>query len=132
MPRRSDNPSDALTNLHVAEAVKRGLIEVKGDRITYNLATTKTYGWGDPEEWVRARTLAFLVLERGYPINRIRTEVQVPRRTPSDFADIVVYRDDKCRDPYLVVENKSAGQLPRIESNGSSRHLETLTHFGLS
>lgn len=110
MPPRSDTQTDALNDAHVAEAIKRGLIEIKGDRITYNLGTKKTYNWADPEEWVRARTVAFLVVARGYPINRIRTEVPVPRRTPSDFADIVVYRDDRCRDPYLVVENKSVGQ----------------------
>lgn len=109
-PSRRDSPTDALNDAHVVEAVKRGLIEIKGDRVTYNLGTKKTYNWADPEEWVRARTVAFLVVARGYPINRIRTEVQVPRRTPSDFADIVVYRDDKCREPYLVVENKSIGQ----------------------
>lgn len=40
----------------------------------------------------------------------MRTEVTVPRRTPADSADIVVYRDDPCRQPYLVVENKAANQ----------------------
>ena len=34
----------------------------------------------------------------------------MPRRVPGDFADVVVYRDDQCRTPYLVVENKAAGQ----------------------
>lgn len=34
----------------------------------------------------------------------------VPRRTPSDYADIVIYRDDSCTDPYLVVENKAAAR----------------------
>jgi type I restriction enzyme M protein len=110
MPRSADAPEDALNDANVAEAVKRGLIEVKGDRVTYNLTARKSYDWNDPEEWVRARTIAFLVVARGYPINRIRTEVQVPRRTPSDFADVVVYRDDRCREPYLVIEDKAAGQ----------------------
>jgi len=36
--------------------------------------------------------------------------VTVPRRTPNDFADIVVYRDDQCREAYLAVENKAGGQ----------------------
>lgn len=111
--RRSiDIPQDALSEPSVIEAQKRGIIEVKGDRVTYNLAAKKSYDWTDSEEWVRARSIAFLVINRGYPINRIRTEVQVPRRTPIDFADIVVYRDDRRREPYLVIENKSAGQSP--------------------
>lgn len=43
----------------------------------------------------------------------MRTEVVVPRRVPSDHADIVVYRDDACRQPYLVVENKQEERQPR-------------------
>lgn len=108
--RPVDTPEDALNETFVIEAVKRGIIEVKGSRVTYNLGVKKSYDWSDPEEWVRARTVAFLIIERDYPANRIRTEVQVPRRTPSDSADIVVYRDDRRRQPYLVVENKAAGQ----------------------
>jgi type I restriction enzyme M protein len=34
-------------------------------------------------------------------------------RTPEDKADIVVYRDDRCLEPYLVVENKAAGLSDR-------------------
>ena len=101
---------DALNEPSVNEAIKRGIIEVKGNRITYNLSVKKFYDWSDPEEWVRAQTVAFLISERGYPANRMRTEVQVPRRTPSDSADIVVYRDDRRKQPYLVVENKAVGQ----------------------
>ncbi len=105
-----DSADDAMNDPHVAEAVARGLIEINNDRVTYNLKQKKSYEWTDPEEWVRARTIAWLVVEKAYPGNRIRTEVVVPRRTPSDFADIVVYRDDDSHDPYLVVENKAAGQ----------------------
>lgn len=108
--RPVDTPEDALNETFVIEAVNRGIIDVKGSRITYNIGVKKSYDWTDPEEWVRARTVAFLIIERDYPANRIRTEVQVPRRTPSDSADIVVYRDDRRRQPYMVVENKSAGQ----------------------
>jgi type I restriction enzyme M protein len=93
-------------------------LDIKGDRITYNTPTKKTYDWDDPEEWVRARTVAFLVLEKGHPLNRIRVEVSVPRRTPGDYADIVVYRDDQCRVPYLVVENKSANQTKASRNQG--------------
>jgi type I restriction enzyme M protein len=105
-----DTRDDAEQSPLVVAAIARGVFEIKGDRITYNTPTKKTYDWNDPEEWVRARTLAFLVLEKSYPLNRIRIEVSVPRRTPGDYADIVVYRDDQCRIPYLVVENKSANQ----------------------
>jgi len=106
----SDSPEASLTNPDVIEAMARGFIELKGSRIHYNLNHKKSYDWTDPEEWVRARTIAFLVVSRGYPANRMRTEVTVPRRTPSDSADIVVYEDDRCTVPYLVVETKAEGQ----------------------
>ena len=108
--RPIDTSEDVLSEPSVIEAMKRGIIEVKGNRVTYNLGAKKSYDWSDPEEWVRVRTVAFLIIDRDYPTNRIRTEVQVPRRTPGDFADIVVYRDDRRREPYLVVENKAVGQ----------------------
>lgn len=66
----------------------------------------KEYNWADPEEKVRAYTLAYLVYEKGYDPTCIRLEVEVPRRTPEDHADIVVCKTDQCNRPYLVVENK--------------------------
>ena len=104
------SPEEVLALPYVTECVERGIISLDKDRVTYNLGQKRSYNWRDPEEWVRCRSIAFLVVERGYPANRMRTEVQVPRRTPSDFADIVVYSDDRCREPYLVVENKSDPQ----------------------
>lgn len=90
----------------VQEAIARGIIEIKNDRVIYNLNKKKAYSWSDPEEWVRAKTIAFLTLKKSYSPKCMRTEVIVPRRTPEDLADIVVYEDDRCQLPYLVVENK--------------------------
>ena len=109
---------EALADPNVIEAIRRGVIAIEGPRITYNLFQQKTYDWADPEEWVRARTVAWLVVERDYPANRIRTEVTVPRRTPSDWADVVVYSDDRCREPFLVVENKPDGCSRRERTQG--------------
>ncbi len=94
----------------VANAIERGFMSVQNGRVIYNLNHKKSYNWNDPEEQVRAHAIAFLILQKGYPANRMRTEVRVPRRTPNDFADILVYRDDACRLPYLVVECKSPDQ----------------------
>src|SRR5688500_14419053 len=105
-----DNIQDVLANDLVVEALRRNIISIVDGRITYRLSQQKTYNWNDPEEWVRASTVSWLVISRDYPTNRIRTEVTVPRRVPNDHADIVVYSDDQCRTPYLVVENKAAGQ----------------------
>lgn len=102
----------------VRNAVERGIFEIKKNAVTYQLNQKKSYNWADPEEWVRAYVVAFLVLEKGYPLNRMRTEVRVPRRTPNDLADVVVYRDDQCREPYLVVECKSDGQSTLDRAQG--------------
>ncbi len=48
----------------------------------------------------------------------MKVEVTVPRRVPSDLADIVVYKDDRCREPYLVVENKAESPSPRERAQG--------------
>ena len=103
------NRSDFENTPLFQAAIRRGLIEIHGESITYNVSQQKTYNWADPEEWVRAETIAFLVLEKQYIPRCIKTEVTVPRRTPSDLADIVVYKTDRCIEPYLVVENKKEG-----------------------
>lgn len=41
-------------------------------RVKYNLNQKREYDWADPEEWVRARTVAFLIVSKNYPANRIR------------------------------------------------------------
>jgi type I restriction enzyme M protein len=94
----------------VKEAIARGFIVLKGDLVGYHLHKEKAYAWGDPEEWVRCAAVAYLIVEKDYPPKRIDVEVPVPRRVPGDFADIVVFRDDRCKEPYLVVEAKAAGQ----------------------
>ncbi len=110
MPLSADN---VLLIPCVAEAVKRGVVTISENRVKYSLNQEKSYSWTDPEEWVRCHTIAWLAIEKDYPANRIRTEVVVPRRMPSDHADIVVYKDDACKQPYLVVENKAQELLPR-------------------
>lgn len=102
--------SDVADLTYVRECIARGFIVIEGQRITYRLHRDAEYAWSDPEEWVRCRTIAHLIVHKGYPPNRIATEVAVPRRVPGDFADVVVFRDDRAREPYLVVENKPDAQ----------------------
>lgn len=94
----------------VQECIARGFIVIKGERVQYKLHNDRDHVWSDPEEWVRCASIADLIVKRGYPPHRMQTEVAVPRRVPGDWADIVVFKDDRCRMPYLVVENKSEGQ----------------------
>ncbi|MDP8314718.1 MAG: restriction endonuclease subunit M [Candidatus Celaenobacter antarcticus] len=77
-------------------------------KITYN-AIDKTYSFKNPEEKVRASFYVELIEKYNYPENRLDTEVVVPRRTPSDKADIVIFEDDEKKNPYLVIECKKDG-----------------------
>ena len=59
-------------------------------KITYN-KIEKTYSFKNPEEKVRASFYVELIEKYNYPENRIDTEVEVPRRIPSDRAYIVIF-----------------------------------------
>src|SRR2546430_973972 len=81
--------------------------EGKTERICY-VAARHSERWADPEEKIRAEFWAELIYKYEYRPERIRFEVTVPRRTPSDHADIVIYSDDDLKTPYFVFECKRA------------------------
>jgi len=94
---------------YIQLGIENGLISFNEDRsriVYYTKPQTKSYKYSDPEEKVRAIVFLQLIFNYGYPINRIQLEVQVPRRTPNDWADIVVFNDDECKSPFIVVECK--------------------------
>lgn len=91
----------------IADGIENKYIIIEEDDKYINYcAFSKRYRFTDPEELVRAEIFIKLIAEYKYPANRIQFEVSVPRRTPNDWADIVVFRDDACKDPYIVVECK--------------------------
>ena len=92
----------------IEEAQRRGYLVLNENRtrVTYLCGRRYSDNFTDPEEVVRAFIYSWLIVEKGYPANRIAVEYTVPRRTPGDRADIVVFRDDNRSDPYLVVEAK--------------------------
>ena len=91
----------------VSEAEHRGYLSFLGERVRYHCAKPTDQAFADPEEKVRAAVYSWLIIEKEYPPEAIGVEVRVPRRTPSDYADLVVYSDSSCRTPYLVVETKA-------------------------
>lgn len=93
----------ALTNGH---AHLSG--EGRSEKVSY-IAVNHTDRYSDPEERVRAEFWAELIYRYGYEPNRIGVEVVVPDRTPSDTADLVVFRDDERKRPYAVIECKRDG-----------------------
>ena len=92
----------------IDEAEHRAYVKFNQDRnrITYLCGREHSEDYSDPEELVRAYIYSWLIIEKGYPSNRILVEFEVPRREPSDRADIVVFSDDRRTDPFLVVEAK--------------------------
>jgi type I restriction enzyme M protein len=78
------------------------------ERIVY-AAVGRAERWSDPEEKVRAEFYAELIYKYGYAPQRIGIDVTVPDRSPSDFADLVVFHDDERKKPYAVIECKKDG-----------------------
>lgn len=91
------------------KGIKSKLISIDDKRITYYAKSEKSYSYKDPEEKVRAIVFIRLVLDYKYDRNDIDFEVKVPRRTPEDSADIVVYEENNDTQPYIVVECKKDG-----------------------
>ena len=77
-------------------------------RIVYE-AVGRAEIYDDPEEKVRAEFWAELIYRYGYETQRIGVEVTIPDRTPSDAADLVVFKDEDRRDPFAVIECKKDG-----------------------
>ena len=109
MTNNNDRNSIFLRNIERGK--QDGLITLTDDnaRITYHCSREYSTSFKNPEETVRASYFVELILDYQYPKNQIDIEVTVPRRTPEDRADIVIYEDDDLKTPYLIVECKKDG-----------------------
>ncbi len=103
----SETPQGTYLERAFADGHAELIGEGKSERIHYKSAAHKER-WSDPEEKVRAEFWAELIYKYEYVSERIRFEVNVPRRTPNDYADIVIYDDDDLKSPYFVFECKRA------------------------
>lgn len=98
---------------YLDRAIKDGYAFISGSeskqKITYVTSDSHVENYNEPEEKVRAEFWAELIYKYEYPATRIKVEVVVPDRLPTDRADIVVFADDECKRPYTVVECKKDG-----------------------
>jgi len=87
--------------------IEKGLIRFDEDKnfITY-IHQGKKRSYNNPEEKVQAETFLTLVLNYGYPVNRIHQFVSVQMGSETKEADIIVYSDDECEETYILVECK--------------------------
>ncbi len=87
--------------------IEKGLIKFDEEKnfITY-IHQNKKRSYNNPEEKVQAETFLSLVLNYGYPVNRIKQYLSVQMGSETKEADIIVYGDDECEDTYILVECK--------------------------
>jgi len=92
---------------YIQLGIEKGLISFNGDksRITY-LCQNKERNYNNPEEKVQAETFLKLILDYNYPENRIKQFVPVTMGREVKEADIVVYADEMCLCPHILVECK--------------------------
>lgn len=92
---------------YIQIGIDKGLISFNEDRsrITY-IFQKKERNYNNPEEKVQAETFLRLILDYNYPVSRIRQFVPVTMGSDIKEADIVVYDDEMCLAPRIVVECK--------------------------
>ena len=94
----------------IQEGINRKLIstiEENGEikQITY-LHQNKKRNYTNPEEKVQAIAFLSLVINYGYKPERILQFVNVKMGSESKEADLIVYNDDECQQPHILVECK--------------------------
>jgi N-6 DNA methylase family protein len=96
-------------NRIIQEGIKRNLISISEDEktITY-IHQNKSRNFTNPEEKVQAEAFVLLVIQYNYKPERIGIFVSVPMGSSTKEADIVVYNDDECTEPHILVECKKA------------------------
>ena len=92
---------------YIKIGLEKGFISFNDDntRITY-VHQNKERSYNNPEEKVQAVTFISLVIDYNYPVNRIKQFVPVTMGSEIKEADIVVYEDDMCMSPHVLVECK--------------------------
>ena len=91
----------------IEQGVSQGLISFNEDksRITYT-HQNKSRNYNNPEEKVQAEAFLQLIFTYGYKSERIKMFVPVTMGREIKEADIIVYNDDDCLEPYILVECK--------------------------
>lgn len=92
---------------YIQLGIDQGLISFDEDksRITY-VHLGKERNYNNPEEKVQAETYLKLIFDYHYPVSRIRMFVPVTMGSEVKEADIVVYDDELCLRPLILVECK--------------------------
>ena len=98
-----------IMNQTIQEGIKRDLISISEDEKTIKyIHQNKSRNFANPEEKVQAEAFVLLVIQYNYKPERIKMFVPVKMGVETKEADIVVYNDDECTEPHILVECKKA------------------------
>lgn len=91
----------------IDKGIAKGLIRFDEDQnfVTY-IHQNKKRNYNNPEEKVQTETFLQLVLIYNYPVERIKQFVSVQMGAETKEADIIVYNDNECETPYILIECK--------------------------
>lgn len=93
--------------LRLRQGIKKGLIQLdeSANTLTYIHENIRR-NYNNPEELIEVDTFLRIILTYRYPVKRVRLFVPVTMGSDKREADIVVYNDDECKQPFIVVECK--------------------------
>jgi type I restriction enzyme M protein len=91
----------------IQKGIEKGYIKFdeEGKFITY-VRQNKKRNYNNPEEKVQAEVFLKLILIYGYSDRRILQFVPVKVGSDTKEADLIVYNDDACLEPHIIVECK--------------------------
>lgn len=91
----------------IKTGIEKGYISFNEDKsyIIY-VNQNKKRNFNNPEEKVQAEAFLSLILNYDYPVLRIKNYVPVQMGVETKEADIIVYSDDECKIPFIIVECK--------------------------
>lgn len=91
----------------IKQGVENGYISFDENQnyITY-LHQGKKRNFKNPEEQIQAETFLKLIFSYGYPVEHIAQFKSVTMGSSTKEVDIIVYSDDECTQPYIIVECK--------------------------
>lgn len=93
----------------INKGIQRKLVQISEDGkfIIYLRQGKKPRSYTNPEEIIQVETYLKLIFDYGYRPERIKLYESVKMGSGSKEADIIVYKDDECTEPYIVVECKN-------------------------
>jgi hypothetical protein len=94
-------------NDYLKRAIKDRYIalDAKEEKVVY-LPHAKERNLDNPEEKVQLETFLSIIYNYGYPAHKIKVCEKIQIGSSTREGDIIIYKDDDCKDPFIIVECK--------------------------